>query len=102
MLKEEAKLILGKISGHIFVLDIDAKQMTSEEFSKHIDEIKFTGKDLCFVIGSSYGLADTVKSMASEKLSFSDMTFPHQLMRIILLEQIYRAFCISNNITYHK
>ena len=102
---KEGQLILSKIKDNMFVvaMDLNAKQMTSEEFSKFIETQGVMGNsNITFVIGGSLGLSDNVKKRADMLLSFSDMTFPHQLMRIILLEQVYRAFKIANNENYHK
>ncbi len=99
----EGESILQKAKGAILPLCIEGKQLGSEEFSAKIDEIALSGiSEISFVIGGSYGLSDKVKSMGSFKLSMSKMTFPHQLARVMLLEQIYRAFQISNNGKYHK
>ena len=87
----------------IFVLDIDGKELSTIEFEKKIEEIKLNGvSEIVFIIGGSYGLSAEIKKRADFRLSFSKMTFPHQLFRIILLEQIYRAFKIANNEPYHK
>lgn len=84
-------------------LCIDGKMMTSEELSVMINNLGVNGQsNVLFVIGGSLGLSDDVISICDLKLSFSRMTFPHQLMRLILLEQIYRAFKIIYNETYHK
>lgn len=84
-------------------LAIDGKQLDSVELSQKMDKLMTGGKShLVFVIGGSLGLSDDVLKCADYKLSFSKMTFPHQLMRVILLEQIYRSFRISNNEPYHK
>ncbi|MFZ2538190.1 MAG: 23S rRNA (pseudouridine(1915)-N(3))-methyltransferase RlmH [Oscillospiraceae bacterium] len=99
----EGESILQKAKGAIIPMCIEAKQLASEEFSAKIDGIALSGmSEISFVIGGSYGLSDEVKSMGSFKLSMSKMTFPHQLARVMLLEQIYRAFQISNNGKYHK
>ena len=84
-------------------MDLKGKQCTSEEFSKKLETISlnFTST-ISFVIGGSLGISQNVLKISHELISFSKMTFPHQLFRIILLEQIYRAFKISNNETYHK
>ena len=78
------------------------KQCTSVEFARKIEHVMQSDSKITFVIGGSDGLSEEVKKMSSARLSFSEMTFPHQLMRVVLAEQIYRAFTISNNITYHK
>lgn len=87
----------------IFVLDIAGTELSTIEFEKKIEEIKTKGvSEITFVIGGSYGLSDVIKKKANFRLSFSKMTFPHQLFRLILLEQIYRVFKIANNEPYHK
>ena len=101
-LKKDAIEIEKHLSGFIIVLDILGKQIDSIELSKTIEKITQTNSTITFVIGASKGLSDEIKSKTNLKLSFSSMTFPHQLMRVILLEQIYRAFTILNNIAYHK
>ena len=84
-------------------LAIDGKKYTSESFAKRMENYDILSKgNLTFVIGGSLGLHESVLKIADERLSFSDMTFPHQLMRVILLEQIYRAYRIRNNEPYHK
>lgn len=88
---------------YVITLVIKGKKLTSEELSKKIDDIKlYHSSKIVFVIGGSNGLSDEVISKSNFKLSFSDLTFPHQLMRLILLEQIYRSFRITNNEPYHK
>lgn len=84
-------------------LAIDGKKLDSVAFSEKIGKLGVSGKShIIFVIGGSLGLCDEVLRTADEKISFSDMTFPHQLMRVILLEQIYRGYRIANNEPYHK
>ena len=87
---------------YIITLEIEGKQITSEEFSKRIEDIFQETSNITFIIGGSYGLSNQIKNISNFKLSFSKMTFPHQLFRVILLEQIYRAFKISHNESYHK
>lgn len=100
-LEEEGEKILEKAKGKTLVsLCVEAKEMSSQKFCELIDEKTDLG-ELCFCIGSSFGLSKIVKEN-SINLSFSSLTFPHQLMRVILMEQIYRAGTILNNITYHK
>ncbi len=101
-LNEEAELILKAARGKIIALCIEGKKYSSEELAAYIRGLTDSGSECTFVIGSSCGLSDIVKSAASLKLSFSDMTFPHQLMRVILVEQIYRAFMINGGGEYHK
>lgn len=103
--KKEADRILAKISSdtHVIALAIEGKQRTSEQLAQNIESLMTYGKSkVCFVIGGSLGLHDSVYKRANELLSFSKMTFPHQLMKLILLEQIYRAFRIMKNEPYHK
>ena len=103
-LKKEGEKILSKIkdSDYVITLEIDGNSLDSLEFAKKIDNNFNSNKNLTFVIGGSYGLDDMVKLRSDYKLSFSKFTFPHQLFRVILLEQIYRAYKINNNENYHK
>ncbi len=101
-LEEEASGILKSAKGIIVALCIEGVKYASENLAKFIKDATDKGEELTFVIGSSCGLAETVKQKADFKLSFSDMTFPHQLMRVILCEQIYRAFMINSGSEYHK
>ena len=101
----EGERLLSKIkdSDYVCALAIQGKAYSSEEFSKHLDKTQTASKgNLVFVIGGSLGLSDAVLERADDKISFSKMTFPHQLMRMILLEQIYRGYRILNNEPYHK
>ncbi len=99
----ERLLKIIKPDAYCIALAIDGKKRTSEELSRHMDALALSGKsNIVFVIGGSLGLHESVLARADEKLSFSDMTFPHQLMRVILLEQIYRSFKISSGEPYHK
>lgn len=101
----EGERILKSIreDGYVITLAIDGKNLDSVELSKKIEHLALTGKsNLYFVIGGSLGLSDEVMKRADYKLSFSRMTFPHQLMRVILLEQIYRSYRIINHEPYHK
>lgn len=101
-LKKDANEIKKHLKGHIIVLDINGKMLSSEELSKKIEKISLTSSEISFIIGASNGIHAEIKNLANEKISFSLLTFPHQLMRVIFLEQLYRAFTISNNIAYHK
>ncbi len=87
---------------YIITLEIEGKEYTSEEFAEKLRTIQIENSNIVFIIGGSYGLADTIKNKAKLHLSFSKMTFPHQLFRVILLEQIYRSYKINNNESYHK
>ena len=92
-----------KDDSYVIALAIDGKMLDSVELSEKIDNLMLSGKsDIVFVIGGSLGLDKRVLDRADYKLSFSKMTFPHQLMRVILLEQIYRSFRIMKNEPYHK
>ncbi len=101
---EEEKRILKHIDNkdYVITLEIKGNSLTSEEFADKIDKTFIGHSCICFVIGGSLGLSDEVKKRSNYRLSFSSFTFPHQLFRVILLEQIYRAFKILNNETYHK
>lgn len=87
---------------YIITLEIEGKQFSSPEFSNLLSKATIESSNITFLIGGSYGLSDELKSLAKIHLSFSKMTFPHQLFRVMLLEQIYRAYKIQNNETYHK
>nr|WP_269151588.1 23S rRNA (pseudouridine(1915)-N(3))-methyltransferase RlmH [Sutcliffiella horikoshii] len=102
---KEGERILGKISDdtHVIALAIEGKQRSSEELAKEMDKLATYGKSkVAFVIGGSLGLSGDVMKRANDTLSFSRMTFPHQLMKLILLEQVYRGFRIIRNEPYHK
>lgn len=102
-LTEEGDDVLKKATGLVVVFDVKGEEVTSEGLAKLIENAAINGKsELTFVIGSSEGLSDKVKNAADKKISFGRVTYPHQLMRVIALEQIYRAFTIINNVTYHK
>ena len=100
----EGKKILEhlKKDSYIICLDLHGKQLSSEEFSSKIDSIALNyNSSITFIIGGTLGISNEVLNIANEKICFSKMTFPHQLIRIFLLEQLFRAFKISNNETYH-
>ncbi|WP_270572881.1 23S rRNA (pseudouridine(1915)-N(3))-methyltransferase RlmH [Bacillus glycinifermentans] len=102
---KEGDRILSKISpdAHVIALAIEGKMKSSEELADNMDRLATYGKSkVTFVIGGSLGLSNAVLKRADEKLSFSRMTFPHQLMRLVLLEQVYRAFRINRGEPYHK
>ena len=103
ILKKEEEKILPLLKGQVVCLAIEGKQLSSEEFSAYFSKAKTEGvSEMTFVIGSSYGLSKEIKKRAKLLLSFSKMTFPHQLFRVVLLEQIYRAFMIDSGSSYHK
>lgn len=101
-LKKDAVEIEKHIKGYPICLDIDGKMYSSVQFKEKIEKLANTTSEITFIIGASNGLYQDIKNKCKEKLSFSPMTFPHQLMRVIFLEQLYRAFTIMNNISYHK
>ena len=101
-LETEADDILKNVKGYVIALAVEGEQLSSEKLAKKMKTLADAGKDVTFIIGSSCGLADRVKQAADYKLSFSPMTFPHQLMRVILAEQVYRAYMINAGATYHK
>lgn len=103
--KKEGEKILSKIpqNYHVIVLAIEGKQLSSEGLAENIENLMINGtNDICFVIGGSLGLSTDVMNRSNFKLSFSKMTFPHQMMRLILLEQVYRGFRIMKGEPYHK
>lgn len=92
-----------KDGSYVISLEIGGKSLSSEELAQKIEELPLSGKShITFIIGGSLGLSKAVSKRADFRLSFSRMTFPHQMMRVVLLEQIYRAFKIIRNETYHK
>ena len=102
---KEGRRILDKVKqdDYMILLDVSGKEMDSIAFSKHIEKCMINGKStIVFVIGGSLGHGEEILSRANMRLSFSPMTFPHQLMRLILIEQVYRSFKIIKNETYHK
>ena len=94
------KYILEK--DYVITLEIEGKEISSIDFSNKLNEIRSINSNITFIIGGSYGLSDEIKNRSNYKLSFSKMTFPHKLFRVLLLEKIYRAFKIINNESYHK
>ena len=103
-LEKEKERIEKEISSKDFlvVLDIDGQQLDSVEFSEKLNKIMINNSNITFLIGSSFGISKDIKDRANMRLSFSKMTFPHQLFRVMLLEQLYRCFKIMNNERYHK
>ena len=103
-IEKEGLNILKNINDkdYVITLEINGNMLTSEELSSKIDNILINNSNIDFVIGGSYGLSDKIKRRSNYKLSFSKLTFPHQLFRVMFLEQLYRAFKIKNNETYHK
>lgn len=101
-LEEEGEAILRRVRGYVIALCVEGQKLSSTGLAARIKQLCDGGEEITFIIGSSCGLAEKVKAAARLKLSFSDMTFPHQLMRVILCEQIYRAFMINGGGEYHK
>lgn len=103
-LKKEKELIEKHIGNkdYVITLEIEGNSISSVELASKIDNIFNTNSTITFIIGSSTGLHQDIKNRSNYKLSFSKLTFPHQLFRVMLLEQIYRSFKINNNETYHK
>ena len=101
---KECKNVLEHIKkdSYIICLDLKGKQLSSEEFSKNIENISMQSSNITFIIGGSLGINEKLLNISNQKICFSKMTFPHQLIRIFLLEQIFRAFKISNGETYHR
>ena len=104
ILEKEGAAVMAKIpkNSRIIAMCIEGKELSSTALAEKMREISMTSSHITFIIGGSLGLSDNVKSMADIKLSFGKITLPHQLMRVILLEQIYRAFRIMNGEPYHK
>ena len=103
ILEKEGEKILSKIKdGFVVALCIEGKQLGSEEIADFLEKTSMTSSRITFIIGGSLGLSDKVKQRAGLKLSFGKVTLPHQLMRVVLSEQIYRGFKILNNENYHK
>lgn len=102
--QKEKEFFLKNIKEKDFLitLEIEGKEFTSEEFSKKLEDIQIHNSNIVFIIGGSDGIDEEIKKKSQLKLSFSKMTFPHQLFRVILLEQIYRAYKIRNHESYHK
>lgn len=101
-LVKEGQKIEKYLSGYVIILDRLGEMLDSVSFAKKIENVALNNNTLTFVIGGSYGISENIKKSADYSISFSKMTFPHQLFREMLLEQIYRACTISNNILYHK
>ena len=102
--QKEKELIEKNINDkdYVITLEIEGDELNSIELSKKLEQLEQTNPNITFIIGGSYGLDEKIKQRSNYKLSFSKLTFPHQLFRVILLEQIYRAYKIKNNESYHK
>ena len=103
-LQKEKENILKNINlkDYNILLDLNGKSYTSLELAYKLDKVRITNSNITFIIGGSYGVDEEIKKIVNEKISFSNLTFPHQLFRVILLEQIYRCFKIINHEEYHK
>ena len=104
ILKKESELIFKHITDkdYVITLEIDGNELSSIDLAKKIDDALIKSSNITFIIGGSLGLDSSIKNRSNYKLSFSKMTFPHQLFRVMLLEQIYRSYRIINNESYHK
>lgn len=101
-IEKESNLILSSLKGFVITLDIGGKQCTSEELAQSIDKAFITNSEVTFVIGGSRGFDNRVRRKSNLSLSFGKVTFPHQLVRLMLFEQIYRSFSITEGTPYHK
>lgn len=102
ILQSEGEEILSNLAGKKILLDIKGKELTSEEFAKRIELLSQASSTLTFIIGGSYGVSEDVKQKVDEKISLGKITLPHNLARVVLLEQIYRGFMINSGSKYHK
>ncbi|MGN1201053.1 MAG: 23S rRNA (pseudouridine(1915)-N(3))-methyltransferase RlmH [Candidatus Caccovivens sp.] len=102
IVEKEGEDIVKRLKGYSILCDIKGSEISSEKFAQKIQNLMQENSTLNFVIGGSYGVSQKVTALANERISFSPMTFPHNLFRIMLLEQIYRAFTILNGKSYHK
>lgn len=100
--EKEGEEIIKSLSSYNILCDLGGENLSSEEFANRLEKLALKNSKITFVIGGSYGVSEKVKNACQMKISFSKMTFPHNLFRIMLLEQIYRAFTILNGINYHK
>lgn len=102
--EKESNNIINHIKkdSYVICLDLKGQELSSENFSQYIDNLSLETSHITFIIGGSLGLTEKILSLSNYKICFSKMTFPHQLIRLFLLEQIFRSFKISNNETYHR
>ena len=101
-LEGEGDEILRAVRGYKVLLDIEGQQFTSNELAKKIEKVSLSNSEITFIIGGSYGVSEKVKEQVDFRLSFGKITLPHNLARVVLVEQIYRAFMITSGSTYHK
>ncbi len=102
ILEKEGEQIVKNLKGYVVLCDIGGQELSSENFAQKLQTICMENSTITFVVGGSYGVSEEVRALANERISFSKMTFPHNLFRIMLLEQIYRAFTIMSGKAYHK
>lgn len=103
IMEKESQRISKYLKGYVVAFAIEGKKYSSTSFASLLDSLSTQGNsEITFVIGGSYGLSKEIKARANQLMSFSDMTFPHTLFRLMTVEQIYRAFCINNGVAYHK
>lgn len=102
IIEREGNDILKKVEGYLVALDREGEELSSEKFAEFLNEVSLKASKITFVIGGSYGISDAVKTRADKKLSFSKLTFPHNLFRVMFVEQLYRAFTIIAGKSYHK
>ncbi len=102
VITKEGLKLKQHLKGFDIICDINGEKFDSVKFAKKLKMVEQNFSDTTFVIGGSYGVSEELKNMANLKISFSDFTLPHQLFRVVLVEQIYRALTINNNVTYHK
>lgn len=101
-LEGEGDEILRAVRGYKILLDIEGQQFTSNELAKKIEKVSLSNSEITFIIGGSYGVSEKVKEQVDFRLSFGKITLPHNLARVVLVEQIYRSFMITSGSTYHK
>ena len=102
ILSEEGKSIIANLGGYNILLDIEGKAYSSEDLANKIKQTLLSSSTITFIIGGSYGVSDEVKRSVQERISFGKITMPHNLARVVALEQIYRAFMINSGAKYHK
>ncbi len=102
VVEKESQALMQHLSGYTMLLDVVGNELTSPQLAEKVNQISQTNSTITLLIGGSFGVSDELKQKVNFRLSFSKFTFPHQLVRIVMLEQFYRAFTINNNITYHK
>ena len=102
IVEKEGEQIVKNLKGFVILCDVGGQEISSEKFAQKLQAISMENSTITFVVGGSFGVSEQVRSLANERISFSKMTFPHNLFRIMLLEQTYRAFTIINGKTYHK